>query len=286
MPRHDSLRQARLRAKSWYYVLVNDYKQQEVAYQKFLAETVKNPAYLEKMYTYAYEFLPARAHLKQPNLHLYYTALGDDATSQQAGIVFSLYDAYSYQHVRPGILEAHELHHQLLGYALTPTENLTRPAQPGDEGVLYLLRMALIEGLADLTDKQVQLTASSDSAAMRSRYFKPVPAVIQQADSAIRGQAAGGPASPLKFYRRLTKGSNGHLPGFFMAYTIVQNGYLKRLLAHADDPFAFALLYQKAAKKDKKHPPVFSAVSVRYLKQLARKYAKPRPAPATAKNPG
>jgi hypothetical protein len=92
--------------------------------------------------------------------------------------------------------------------------------------------------------------------------------------------AAGGPVAPLTFYRGLTRGSNGHLPGFFMAYTILQNGYRKPLLAHADDPIAFALLYQQAAKKDKRrhHPPTFSHATVQYLRQLARKYAKPRPA--------
>ncbi|MFD2218102.1 hypothetical protein [Hymenobacter bucti] len=48
------------------------------------------------------------------------------------------------------------------------------------------------------------------------------------------------------------------------------------MLDHADDPLAFALLYQKAAKKDKSAPR-FSPASERYLRQLARKYAKPRP---------
>ncbi|MFD1871043.1 DUF5700 domain-containing putative Zn-dependent protease [Hymenobacter bucti] len=53
-------------------------------------------------------------------------------------------------------------------------------------------------------------------------------------------------------------------------------GYRQQLLDHADDPLAFALLYQKAAKKDKSAPR-FSPASERYLRQLARKYAKPRP---------
>ena len=70
-----------------------------------------------------------------------------------------------------------------------------------------------------------------------------------------------------------------------MAYTILQNGYYKPLLDHADDFVAFTLLYQKAAKKDKRHqhPPVFTEASVRYLRQLARKYARSQPAAAPAK---
>jgi hypothetical protein len=237
------------------------------------------------MYAYSYAYLPARAHVRLDTLRFHYVAIGNDATSQGGrDIVFSLYSAYESQLVRPGILEAHELHHALMNYALTPAENLTRPAQPGDEGLLWLLRAALIEGLADLTDKQVQLASPTDSAEMRQRYFLPAPRALHQVDSAIQVQAAGGAATPERFYRRLTKGSNGHLPGFFMTYTIVRNGYLKPLLEHADNPIAFALLYQKAAKKDKNHPPVFSDASVRYLRQLARKYAKPQPPVAPTKN--
>jgi hypothetical protein len=277
MPRHDSLLQTKLRAKSWYYVLLNDYKQHEQEYRTFLAETVAKPAYLEKMYTYAYEYLPARNHTKVDNLKLGYVALGNDATSQDEGIYFSLYAARHSALIRPGILEAHEMHHQLIW-----GDKLVSPALPGDEGLLWLLRMALIEGIADLTDKKVYVEQSADSTEIRNWGLKPAPTALQKLDSTIQVQAAGRGATPLKFYRRLTKGSNGHVPGFFMAYTIYQNGFIKQLLDHADDPFAFALLYQKAAKKDKRRPPIFSAVSERYLKQLARKYAKPRPAPATA----
>lgn len=288
MPRYDSLRQARLKANKWYYVLVNRYKEREPLFRKFLTETVQKPAFLEKMYTYSYAYLPTRAHVRPDTLRLHYVAIGNDATSQGGrDIVFSLYSAYESQLIRPGILEAHELHHALMNYALTPAENLTRPAQPEDEGLLWLLRASLIEGLADLTDKQVQLAAPTDSAEMRRHYFTPAPRVLHKVDSTIQAQAAGGTATPERFYRRLTNGSNGHLPGFFMAYTILQNGYRKPLLDHVDDPIAFALLYQKAAKKDKQHqhPPVFAEASVRYLRQLGRKYIQPRQAPAAAPKP-
>jgi hypothetical protein len=274
-PRYDSLLRVRLKAKRWYYVLVNDYKQQESEYQKFLAVTAKNPAYLEKMYAYAYEYLPARDRKKVANLTLGYVAIGNDATSQREGIYFSLRAARDYGRLKPGILEAHEMHHQLRSHKDFGT------IAPEDEGVLWALESAQNEGIADLTDKRVLLT-SADSTEIRDWLLKPGPGVVHQIDSTLQVQAAGGPAAPLRFYRRLTNGSNGHLPGFFMAYTIVRNGYLQPLLDHADDPIAFALLYQKAAKKDKKHPPVFSEASVRYLRQLARKYARPRPAPTAA----
>ncbi|RZK33320.1 MAG: hypothetical protein EOO57_13430, partial [Hymenobacter sp.] len=69
MPRYDSLRQAKVKAGVWYYVLVNDYKEHEQEYRDSLAKTAINPAYLDKMYTYAYEYLPARDHRKVANLH-------------------------------------------------------------------------------------------------------------------------------------------------------------------------------------------------------------------------
>lgn len=139
---------------------------------------------------------------------------------------------------------------------------------PADELLLTGFYYALNEGLADLTDKRIELEQQSDTAlagCTRRWLLKPAPAVIHKIDSAIQVLAAGGPVTPLKFYRRLTNGTNGHLPGFFMAYTIYRNGLTKQLLNYTDDPIAFALLYQKAAKKNKKHPPVFSDVSVRYL---------------------
>ncbi|RZL02468.1 MAG: hypothetical protein EOO62_22210, partial [Hymenobacter sp.] len=134
MPRYDSLLQVKLKAKLWYYVLLSDYKQHEQEYQAFLAETVAKPAYLEKMYTGAYEYLPARNHTRVANLKLGYVALGNDATSQDEGIYYSLYAARHAALIRPGILEAHEMHHQLIS-----GDKLVSPALPGDEGLLWLL---------------------------------------------------------------------------------------------------------------------------------------------------
>jgi hypothetical protein len=282
-PHYDSLRQVRLREGTWFYRLLNDYREQEPQYRAFITETVKNPAFLDKMYAYAYEYLPARSHTKPAQLQLYYTALGDDATSQEgSAIVFSVWNTFNYQQVKLGILEAHELHHALMNYALTPTEKFSQTPQAGDEGVLWELRMNLIEGLADLTDKKVQLEQSADSADTRRRLLLPAPRVLQRVDSAVRVQAGGGPAALLKFYRKLSNGSNGHLPGFYMAYLIVRNGYLPQLLAQVDDPFAFVQVYQKAAHRDRdhQHPPCFSAVTMRYFQQLSRKYDPKKPTTA------
>ena len=277
-PRYDSLRRVRVQAGSWYYVLVNQYKEHEADDRAFLAEVAKNPGYLENMYAQAQAFLPARNHTKVANLHLAYVALGNDATSQAEGIVFSVRDARTYQ-AFPGRLEAHEMHHQLR------TGKDFGPQDPADQGILWAVNSAQNEGLADLVDKRALLEQTTDTATAnetRRWLLAPAPAVLHKIDSTLRAQAAGGPATPRRFYKGLTNGSNGHLPGFFMAYTILQNGYLKPLLAHADDPLAFVLLYQRAATRDRlhRHPPTFSPAAVHYLRQLAHKYAKPRQAAA------
>ena len=277
MPRYDSLRQAKIKAGAWYYVLINDYKEKEAEYKAFLAEQARNPAYLEKMYTLAYEYLPLRDHTRVANLKLGYVVLGNDATSQQEGIYFSLWSARNDALVRPGILEAHEMHHQLISGV-----KLMSPPAPGDEGLLWMLRMELIEGLADLTDKKVQLEESADSTEIRTWALVPTPKALHNIDSTMQARAAGQAPAPERFYRRLTNGSNGHVPGFFMAYTIYRQGLTQQMLDHADDPFAFALLYQRAARRDKRRPPTFSKASVRYLRQLASKYDKPQPIAATA----
>lgn len=271
MPRHDSLRQAKLKAKVWYYVLVNDYKEHESEDKRYVAAMQKNPDYLGKMYAYAHEALPARNHSKVADLKLFYVAIGNDGTSQAEGLVFSLRSVRDNNAVKPGILEAHEMHHQL-----RTTSHHYDTTDPADDNLLLAFYNAMNEGTADLTDKVPRLVSPTDSAEIRSWLLKPAPTVIQKIDSTIRVQAAGGPATPEKFYRRLTNGTNGHLPGFYMAYTIVQAGYRQQLLDHADDPLAFALLYQKAAKKSRSAPH-FSPASERYLRRLAHKYGKRRP---------
>lgn len=275
-PHYDSLRRAKVQAGSWNYVLINQYKEHEANDRAFLAGVAKNPTYLVNMYTHAYTFLPARNHTKVTNLRLAYCALGNDATSQEAGIVFSVRDVRNYE-AFPDLLEAHEMHHQLRTQKDFGQQDLV------DQGIIWAATTALNEGLADLIDKRALFEQKSDttlSKDLKNWLLSPAPAIIQKIDSTIRTQEAGGPATPRRFYQGLTNGTNGHLPGFFMAYTIMQNGYLKQLLAHANDPLAFFLLYQRAAVHDQlhQHPPTFSPATVHYFRQLARKYAKPRQA--------
>jgi predicted transcriptional regulator len=60
-----------------------------------------------------------------------------------------------------------------------------------------------------------------------------------------------------------------------MTDIIVRNGYRKELIQNIQDPFYFIYLYNKAAKKDRQHPPVFSSAAISYCKELEKQYWKP-----------
>ena len=269
-PRYDSLRQAKLKANSWYYVLVNDYKEREPAYRDFVAKVTKDPGTFDQMYQRAYEYLPARAHTKVANLNIYYEALGNDATSQAEGLFYSLRSVREADAVKPGILQGHEMHHQL-----RPHKDFG-PVADDDQGLMGIIGSIQNEGLADLIDKNLELADPGDPREIREWILDPAPAFIHLLDSTIQSRARGGAPAPGTYYRKLSRGSNGHLPGFFMARAIQRNGYTRQLVKAADDPFAFLYLYQKAAKKDKEHAPLFSAAAMRYLKALEARYTSGR----------
>ncbi|GAB3878711.1 hypothetical protein GCM10028824_41150 [Hymenobacter segetis] len=276
MPRYDSLRQAKLQAKSWFYMMVNDYKEREPEYRNYVASLTKNATALDRMYQYAYPQLPPAAHKRLANLNIYYEALGNDATSQQEGMFYSLRAVLDANEVKRGLMEGHEMYHQL-----QPERNFGTIA-PEDEGLLEIMASMQHEGIADQIDKPLTMALPGDPRGIRDWAITPAPRFIHRMDSTLQARARGGAPASGRWYRQLSDGSNGHLPGFFMSSAIVRNGYSKQMIAQSDNPFAFVYLYQKAAKKDKSALPRFSDAAIRYLKTLDRQYARPRPVPATA----
>ena len=271
MPRYDSLRRARLDAKVWYYMMVNDYKEREPEYRRYVASLTQNTDVLDLMYQYAYTMLPPAARKRVADLNIYYEALGNDATSQPEGIFYSLRAALDASAVKRGMLEGHEMYHQL-----QPNRDFG-PLAPDDAGLLEFMASMQHEGTADQIDKVPTMALPGDPRGIREWALTPAPAFIHRMDSALQARARGGAAASLRWYRQLSDGSNGHLPGFFISSAIVRNGYGKQLVAQSDNPFAFVFLYQKAARKDRTLPR-FSNASIRYLKELERKYSRPRPA--------
>ncbi|OGX81013.1 hypothetical protein BEN48_07610 [Hymenobacter glacialis] len=274
MPRYDSLRRAKLDAKVWYYMMVNDYKEHEADYRQLVASVKDGAASRDLMYQKAYEYLPARNHTKADDLNIYYEALGNDATVQAEGIFYSLRAVRDANEAGASILQGHEMHHRLR------TGKDFGTIAPDDQGLMEIMFSIQNEGIPDLIDKAVTIKMPGDPRGIREWIIDPAPAFIHQMDSSIQARALGGAPATGRFYRRLSNGSNGHLPGFFMSSTIKKNGYAKQMIDKADDPFAFFYLYQKAARKDKTHPPRFSDASMKYLKTLERKYTKSRPAVA------
>jgi hypothetical protein len=276
MPRYDSLWQAKIKAQSWCYVLANDCKEREAEHRAFIANVAQSPAALDLMYRKAYEYLPARSRSRVANLNICYEALGNDATSQPEGLFYSLRATFDAREVQPGLLEGHEMHHQLR------PERPFGPIAADDLGLLEIMASTQSEGLADLIDKPATLALPGDSHGIRAWGLDTAPAFLHKLDSTVQARAKGSAPATGRYYRRLSNGSNGHVPGLFMARTIQRNGYLKPLIESADDFFAFFYLYQKAAKKDKEHALPFSDATMRYPRALEARYPKPKSPAASA----
>jgi hypothetical protein len=195
--------------------------------------------------------------------------VGNDATSQNAGIVFSVRSAIEANKPRYGILEAHEMHHQLrprIDYGTVAAQ---------DMGLLWALDAIVNEGTADLIDKKPMLAYDPES--IQSWLLDKAPGVLRSIDSAIAAAAIDTAASqPRKFYRNIMDGSSGHMPGFYMARIIEQNGFAPLMVKKENNPFAFVFIYQLAAQKDTSRPALFSAASLRFLKRLEKKYIPAR----------
>jgi len=266
MPKSEALMQRYIKANYWYTILIKRYKDQEDSLKTYLSETVQKPAYKDLMYKYVYEYLPKRYRTKS-DVTFYYNALGMDAVSQSDGIFISLMTAVNSAKIKTGILEAHELHHRLRKLL-----NM-KDARNMDEGILYALISIQNEGMADMIDKKVTYSVPGDPEGVREWLLDPAPAAIKSLDSAVTLTATDSSGSQSsKFYRKVLKYSAGHMPGFYMARIIERNGYKKQMIEQCDNPFSFIIFYNKAAQKDKEHPPVLSDVTMAYLKNLEQYY--------------
>jgi hypothetical protein len=269
MPKNDERLQRNLKANYWYVVLIKRYKDKEDSLKTYLKETLQSPAYKEVMYKYVYEYLPKKDRHPVKNLKFFYNALGMDAVSYPNGIFMSLMACNNNVKIKNGILEAHELHHQLR------SQMALKPLKEEHKGLLYAIRSIQNEGIADMIDKAPTL-ASYDSVSTREWLLDAAPATLKTFDSTlvVLAQTKGANFQTEKYYRKLLRSSAGHMPGFYMGRTIVNNGYKKQMIKTAANPFRFIYLYNKAAKKDAGHPPVFSEVAIQYLEELEKMYNK------------
>lgn len=268
MPANDARLQRNLAAKYWYAILIKRYKDQADSLKTYLQQTLQSPAYKEVMYKYVYEYLPKKDHHPVKDLKFFYNGLGMDAVSYPNGIFVSLMAGVNNSKIKNGILEAHELHHQLR------TQMEFKNIKPEHEGMLYAIFSIQNEGIADMIDKVPTLARPEEKESITEWLLTPAPAAIKSLDSnlVVMARSQGASFQNEKAYRKLLRSSAGHMPGFYMARTIVNNGYKKQMLNTASNPFQFIYLYNKAAKKDAGHPPIFSKEAIEYLESLEENY--------------
>lgn len=257
---------------NWMAYKINQYRIHEKELRDY-ATTLKEPAYLDSLYLYCWQWLPKRLHQKTPNTKIFIIGIDNDALVHQKKVVFTLWNVYNQDKLKYGILGAHELHHVLRkARSLEATD-------PSEEGILYALQVILNEGSADMIDKKYSFDKSKDI--VYEYHFddlllnKP-DSIVMKLDTSMQlmAQSKGAKFMTVKDYRNLFNYTSGHNPGYYMADIIVRNGYKKALIENVQNPFYFITLYNKAAKKDKQHPPVFSDQAIAFSKVLARKYWK------------
>jgi hypothetical protein len=176
-------------------MMVNDYKEREPEYRRYVASLTQNATALDQMYQYAYSQLPPAARKRVANLNIYYEALGNDATSQTEGMFYSLRAVLDANEVKLGLLQGHEMYHQL-----QPSRDFGTIA-PDDQGLLQIIASTQHEGIADQIDKPLIMALPDDPHGIRDWALAPAPIFIHRMDSALQSRARGGAAASDRWYR-------------------------------------------------------------------------------------
>ncbi|MFB9863550.1 DUF5700 domain-containing putative Zn-dependent protease [Rufibacter immobilis] len=264
MPQNDSILQSKLKNRQNHFLtyVINQYKANEPELRKYLVELSNGKDnYLKAMYDNAYLMLPKGMQKKSPDAKLYIISIENDGIAHRGNIVLTHWLAYNYDKAKYGAVSGHELHHLL-----------RKPKQYNveekDKGLLTILNKILNEGGPDLIDKKSSLSASFPEELQFGAYFLSTgEKALPKLDAAIKEIATGQKVYSGGDMNQLI-GSSGHIPGFYMADVIERNGLKSKLIKNIHDPFQFFYLYNKAAKKDKANPFVFSDATMSYLKKV------------------
>ena len=186
MPRYDSLRRTKLQAKNWFHIMVNDYKEREPEYRRYVVRLTQNATALDLMYQYAYPQLPPAARKRVTTLNIYYEALGNDATSQTDGMFYSLRAVLDANEVKPDLMEGHEMYHQLQSGRDFGT------IAPKEEGLLEIMASMQYEGIADQIDNPWPWICPATRAASATGPLRQPPALFTAwIPPCSRGRGAG-----------------------------------------------------------------------------------------------
>lgn len=265
LPEHDSILQVRLQNKQANYMTysIHVYKAHEAELRRYLAQlTADKEGYVNSMYQNSYSMLPKRMHGKSPEAGVYLIALGNDAVANSGNMVLTLWGEYIFNQVKPGAVGGHELHHLL-------HKQKRYEVADKDKGLLLMLQLLMNEGVPDLIDKKHAAGPAIPGDMQWGPYMLELGKQnMPKVDAAIKEIASGEKQYTDKEIRQQVIGMSGHVPGYYMADVIERNGVRKKLVVNIDNPFQIIHLYNKAARKDKSKPFVFSDEAIAYLKKV------------------
>lgn len=250
---------------------VNRYKDYEKEFKNF-AKRMQEEDYISLMYKQAYAQLPASMRQKINDVSMYIMAIGADAAAQEKNMFFSLHIAYFFDKYIEGAIAGHELHH-----VLRKEYKFKKSIKEEHKGIVYVLEGILNEGVADLIDKNIVIEHNDElpqELQWKSMLLSYSSKIIEKIDSSITEiyRSNGKVFKTEEEFREILMNTSGHIPGFYMARIIARNGYHKQLIENVSNLFYFIKLYNKAAKKDKEKPALFSRESIEYIEIMNQYY--------------
>jgi len=244
-------------------------KSNERGLRQYTAQIISGE-YLGKCIALAKRNLPSKVNPLPEDLTIYINAMTFDAAVQPPDMYFGLSIIYEFDRFQMGAIAAHEFDHQL-----RVNKEIASKVTYADSTSFSIVNQINNEGTADMIDKTIALTYRTtlyDAESLLHWLFDDVTHVIAALDSGFLLNAKAGPDRlSYRDFRKITLYSSGHIPGFYMANIIARNGGKQQLISHCDNPFHIFFLYNKLAKQDKEHPPMFSEATMAYLRVLEKR---------------
>lgn len=265
-PSNDSLLQSLLK-KDPLVASFYPYKKHQRALRDYAA-WIQQHNMSDSIYVRATEWLPKRMHQVKKAPYIYYIMIDYAGSGNKDGLLNALWPSYELSHFKKAAYEGHEMHHFLRKSAEL------KPIRAPHKELIIALEALLTEGTADLVDAKYWAQTESNGEFFKQMLAKS-PQMIRKLNTEIESLSQGLASKDRSYYNQLFEGTNGHSPGYFMAKSIVENGYKNELIEAVANPFSFLYLYNKAAKKAKKKLPIFSQESIRFIRKLELLYRIP-----------
>ncbi len=228
-----------------------------------------------------YPYLPSRLQSEQMFPTLFYLNYGSpEATGFGEVVINDLLHSYRIDSYKFGLLAAHEAFHAIVSAAFQQNLKKNIDYNAPDFNLLYFFQTISEEGIADLIDKPILLQKNSPlfDEVSKLTFYDEVLSIkyIKSLDSLLK--AASLSENVLQQYNSYTSLANtfgkngGHIPGRFMGSIIKSAGLLKEHIKSVEDPVSFVLTYNEAVSRRNKKLPLFSKISIDYLKRIKLRY--------------